>query len=86
MKLVVENCIVIFVTSLSENLIQWFIHMFLVFAFLIWIISEGSAGGGVSQREFVKLKKQNQSLQEENNLLKLKMEILLDMVSESRTK
>ena len=60
--------------------------MFLAFVFHIWITSEGSAGGGVNQQEFVKLKKQNQSLQEENNLLKLKMEILLDMVSESRTK
>ena len=42
-----------------------------------------SSGGGVSQREFVKLRKQNQSLKEENNLLKLKMEILLDMVRQN---
>lgn len=40
-----------------------------------------AGNSSVTQREFVKMKKQNQSLQEENNLLKLKMEILLDMVS-----
>lgn len=47
----------------------------------VWV--SDSSGGGVSQREFVKLRKQNQSLNEENNLLKLKMEILLDMLAET---
>ncbi|XP_066292064.1 protein chibby homolog 1-like [Branchiostoma lanceolatum] len=44
-------------------------------------ISEGG-GSGVSQREVVKLKKDKQKLEEENNLLKLKMQILLDMLAE----
>ncbi|XP_072044058.1 protein chibby homolog 1-like [Amphiura filiformis] len=47
----------------------------------VWITD--SSSGGVSQREFIKLRKQNQSLQEENNLLKLKMEVLLDMLAET---
>ena len=40
-----------------------------------------SGGGGTSHREVVKMKKVNQQLIEENNLLKLKLDILLDMVS-----
>ncbi|XP_033127551.1 protein chibby homolog 1-like [Anneissia japonica] len=49
----------------------------------VWISDGGGGGGGVSQREFMKLRKQNQNLLEENNLLKLKMEVLLDMLAET---
>ncbi|XP_070579340.1 LOW QUALITY PROTEIN: protein chibby homolog 1-like [Ptychodera flava] len=54
----------------------------LVFENGSWVV-EGSSGGGVNQREYNKLKKQTQSLTEENNLLKLKIDILLDMLAES---
>lgn len=40
----------------------------------------GSGGGGASHVELMRLKKTNQQLHEENNLLKLKIDILLDMV------
>ncbi|XP_077481704.1 protein chibby homolog 1 isoform X1 [Stigmatopora argus] len=40
-------------------------------------------GGNASFREVERLKKKNTQLQEENNLLKLKIEILLDMLTES---
>ncbi|XP_013408598.1 protein chibby homolog 1-like [Lingula anatina] len=46
-----------------------------------WISANG--GSGVSNKEFIKMKKQNQQLTEENNLLKIKLEILLDMLSET---
>ncbi|XP_072167762.1 protein chibby homolog 1-like [Diadema setosum] len=48
----------------------------------MWIAESGPSGG-ISQREFIKLRKQNQSLSEENNLLKLKIELLLDMLAET---
>lgn len=38
------------------------------------------SGGNVSGRELQRLKKRNVQLEEENNLLKLKIEVLLDMV------
>ena len=44
-----------------------------------WTLAESGVGGG-SQREMMRLKKTNQQLSEENNLLKLKVDILLDMV------
>ncbi|XP_074648619.1 protein chibby homolog 1-like [Tubulanus polymorphus] len=45
-------------------------------------ISE-SEGVATVHREMAKVKKQNQQLIEENNLLKLKIDILLDMLSET---
>lgn len=36
--------------------------------------------GGVDRRETQRLRKRNQQLEEENNLLRLKVDILLDMV------
>lgn len=39
------------------------------------------SGGNVSGREVQRLKKRNLQLEEENNLLRLKIEVLLDMVS-----
>ncbi|KAI8796901.1 protein chibby 1 [Biomphalaria glabrata] len=47
----------------------------------LWI--NESAGGGASHKELLKLRKANQSLHEENNLLKLKIDILLDMLAET---
>ena len=47
---------------------------------LLTLISEGPGGGG-NPRDLIKLKKQNQQLSEENNLLKVKIDVLLDMVS-----
>lgn len=38
------------------------------------------SGGNVSSREVQRLKKKNIQLEEENNVLKLKIELLLDMV------
>ncbi|CAN9508977.1 unnamed protein product [Ophioblennius macclurei] len=45
-----------------------------------WI---AESGGNVSTREMQRLKKRNVQLEEENNLLKLKIEILLDMLTET---
>uniref|UniRef100_A0AAQ4P557 Chibby 1, beta catenin antagonist n=1 Tax=Gasterosteus aculeatus aculeatus TaxID=481459 RepID=A0AAQ4P557_GASAC len=52
-----------------------------------WKFEEGqwiseSVGNG-SGKEFQRLKKRNVQLEEENNLLKLKIEILLDMLTET---
>ncbi|KAG9259504.1 hypothetical protein AMEX_G18499 [Astyanax mexicanus] len=41
------------------------------------------SGGNVSSKEVQKLKKRNLQLEEENNLLKLKIELLLDMLTET---
>jgi cell division protein FtsB len=38
------------------------------------------SGGTVSSKEMQRLKKRNLQLEEENNLLKLKIDLLLDMV------
>ncbi|XP_062859861.1 protein chibby homolog 1 isoform X2 [Trichomycterus rosablanca] len=45
-----------------------------------WIIE---SGGNVSSKELQKLKKRNLQLEEENNLLKLKIDLLFDMLSET---
>uniref|UniRef100_A0A9L0RX63 Chibby 1, beta catenin antagonist n=2 Tax=Equus caballus TaxID=9796 RepID=A0A9L0RX63_HORSE len=39
--------------------------------------------GGVDRREAQRLRRRNQQLEEENNLLRLKVDILLDMLSET---
>ncbi|XP_036416347.1 protein chibby homolog 1 [Colossoma macropomum] len=41
------------------------------------------SGGTTSSKEVQKLKKRNMQLEEENNLLKLKIELLLDMLTET---
>ncbi|ESO84772.1 hypothetical protein LOTGIDRAFT_236125 [Lottia gigantea] len=46
-----------------------------------WI--QESAGGGAGHHEVIRLQKHNQQLQEENNFLKLKLDILLDMLAET---
>merc|ERR1739838_567399 len=46
-----------------------------------WIAESGSKSKGTS-REISRLQQHNQTLQEENNLLKLKVEMLLDMLTE----
>ena len=46
-----------------------------------WISEAGGGGSGTgSQRNLMNLQQENHHLHEENNLLKLKLEILLDMV------
>lgn len=45
-----------------------------------WI---SESGGNVAGKEVQRLKKRNLQLEEENNLLRLKIEVLLDMLSES---
>ncbi|KAM4652775.1 protein chibby homolog 1 [Discoglossus pictus] len=45
-----------------------------------WITESGGSG---SQKEIQRLRKKNQQLEEENNLLRLKVDILLDMLSET---
>ncbi|XP_057599721.1 protein chibby homolog 1 isoform X2 [Hippopotamus amphibius kiboko] len=43
-------------------------------------IAETGIGGGVDRREAQRLRRRNQQLEEENNLLRLKVDILLDMM------
>ncbi|KAM4022421.1 protein chibby homolog 1 [Anomaloglossus baeobatrachus] len=45
-----------------------------------WITESGGTG---SQKEVQRLRKRNLQLEEENNLLRLKVELLLDMLSEA---
>ena len=54
----------------------------MLFRFISFKLLEGT-GGGPNQRDVIKVKKQNQQLSEENNLLKVKIEVLLDMVRSS---
>lgn len=44
-------------------------------------MSTTESGSNVSGKEVQRLKKRNLQLEEENNLLRLKIEVLLDMVS-----
>ncbi|XP_050179542.1 protein chibby homolog 1 isoform X3 [Myiozetetes cayanensis] len=46
-----------------------------------WVSESGSFTG--DRRELQRLRKRNQQLEEENNLLRLKVDILLDMLSET---
>ncbi|KAM9246482.1 Protein chibby 1 [Leptosomus discolor] len=46
-----------------------------------WVAESGSFTG--DRREMQRLRKRNQQLEEENNLLRLKVDILLDMLSET---
>ncbi|XP_068161658.1 protein chibby homolog 1 [Antennarius striatus] len=52
-----------------------------------WKFEDGQwvteSGGNTSSRELLRLKKRNTQLEEENNLLKLKIEILVDMLTET---
>ncbi|XP_018111834.1 protein chibby homolog 1 isoform X1 [Xenopus laevis] len=45
-----------------------------------WMTESGGTG---SQREVQRLRKRNQQLEEENNLLRVKVDLLLDMLSEA---
>lgn len=44
------------------------------------LLPETGVSGGVDRREAQRLRRRNQQLEEENNLLRLKVDILLDMV------
>ena len=44
------------------------------------LLPETGISGGVDRREAQRLRRRNQQLEEENNLLRLKVDILLDMV------
>ncbi|XP_053440874.1 protein chibby homolog 1 isoform X2 [Nycticebus coucang] len=46
-------------------------------------IAETGISGGVDRREAQRLRRRNQQLEEENNLLRLKVDILLDMLSQT---
>ncbi|XP_032122609.1 protein chibby homolog 1 isoform X3 [Sapajus apella] len=46
-------------------------------------IAETGVSGGVDRREVQRLRRRNQQLEEENNLLRLKVDILLDMVRQT---
>jgi hypothetical protein len=56
------------------------INIFKQFFFYLNYFSE-TGGGGASHKEVMKLRKDYQQISEENNLLKLKIDILLDMAS-----
>ena len=47
-----------------------------------WFSAE-STGGVSNHREILQTKKENQYVGEENNMLKIKIELLLDMVSKN---
>ena len=47
---------------------------------LCFLMLYPESGGTVSSKEMQRLKKRNLQLEEENNLLKLKIDLLLDMV------
>ncbi|KAF6733734.1 chibby-like protein 1 [Oryzias melastigma] len=53
----------------------------------IWKFEDGQwvteSDGNTSSREMQRLKKKNLQLEEENNLLKLKIEVLMDMLTET---
>ena len=55
----------------------------LIFSLLLIYLTGGGQAGGPNTREHIHLKKQYTKLQEENNLLKYKVELLLDMLSAS---
>ncbi|XP_037369460.1 protein chibby homolog 1 isoform X2 [Talpa occidentalis] len=46
-------------------------------------IAETGVSAGVDAREAQRLRRRNQQLEEENNLLRLKVDLLLDMLSET---
>ncbi|OBS69444.1 hypothetical protein A6R68_02062 [Neotoma lepida] len=46
-------------------------------------VADTVVSGGVDRRETQRLRKRNQQLEEENNLLRLKVDILLDMLSQT---
>ncbi|XP_029954270.1 protein chibby homolog 1 [Salarias fasciatus] len=52
-----------------------------------WKFEDGQwiteSGGNISTRETQRLRKRNAQLEEENNLLKLKIEVLMDMLTET---
>ena len=58
--------------------------MYLIFIFISnHSPAGGGEGSGPSTREHIRLQKQNVKLLEENNLLKYKVELLLDMLAAS---
>lgn len=67
---------------------EFFLRFLHIQYWCIWLsrnisdIAESGAGGA-SHKEVMKLRKQNQLLSEENNLLKLKIDVLLDMVGQT---
>ena len=65
------------IVYLCENVLCT-MYQFLTCCFPV-ILESGQ--GGASHKEVMKLRKQNQLLSEENNLLKLKIDVLLDMVN-----
>ena len=55
----------------------------LIFSLLLISLAGGGQAGAPNTREHIHLKKQYTKLQEENNLLKYKVELLLDMLAAS---
>lgn len=67
---------------------EFFLRFLQIQYWCIWLLRNifdiaESGAGGASHKEVMKLRKQNQLLSEENNLLKLKIDVLLDMVGQT---
>lgn len=67
-------------TSLWVNDCQFLDGQYNINSISFCAVVSPESGGNSSGREVMRLKKKNVQLEEENNLLKLKIEILLDMV------
>lgn len=71
--------------GLQVGTVNWYPKICALVVILLLIAEadgvDGVGTGGGSQREMARLRQQNQQLHEENNLLKIKMDLLLDMVS-----
>ena len=57
--------------------------LFLEYRLFFFFAEVGSQNNSTNGAEFARLQKQNLQLKEENNFLKYKIEVLLDMVSQS---
>ena len=67
----------------APSLINKLRTLFLQYRLFFFFAEVGSQNNSNNGAEYTRLQKQNQQLREENNFLKYKIEVLLDMVSQS---